>query len=90
MASTRSSSSFGGNPGLAAGLAQNGGIGVAVQQDAAQRDLKARHALHAGGERVQVHAVAAAQQRAVNVEEIGVLPVPGEIRLYRDAGCGIL
>ncbi len=81
---------LGGNARLAAGLAQDGGIGVAVQQDAAQRDLEARHALHAGGEGVEVHAVAAAQQGAVDVEEIGVLPIPGEVRLDRDAGFGVL
>ena len=56
------------NAGLLAGLAQNGCIRAAVQQNARQRDLKPRHPLHAGGKGVEVDAVAAAQQRAVDVE----------------------
>ena len=81
---------LGGNSRLVACFAQDRRIGVAVQQDAGQRNLKTRHPMHARGERVNMYPVAAAQKRAVNVEEIGVLPIPGEIRLYRDAGCGIL
>ena len=48
----RASSTSAGNPGLAAGLAQNRRIGAAVQQNARQRDLESRHALHAGGKRI--------------------------------------
>jgi hypothetical protein len=68
-----------------AGLAQNRGVGAAVQQDAGQRDFKAGYAVHAGGKRVNMHAVAAAQQRAVNVEEISVLRIPVKAWLDGDA-----
>ena len=70
---------FVGNSRLAAGLAQDRRVGAAVDQNAGQRDLESRHPLHARGNRVEVHAVAAAHQRAVDVEEIRVLPVPREI-----------
>jgi len=41
---------IGWNASLEARLAQNGGISVAVEQDAGQRDLESGNALHAGGE----------------------------------------
>ncbi len=76
---------LGGNARLAAGFAQDGGIGVPWSSNAGQRDLKARDSLHAGGKRIEVDAVAAAQQRAVDIEQIGILPVPGKPRLNCDA-----
>jgi hypothetical protein len=54
-------------------------------RNAGQRDLKSRYPLHAGSEGVDVDAVAAAQQRAVDVEQIGVLRIPGKTRLDGDA-----
>jgi len=76
---------LGGNAGLVAGLAQDRRIGASVQQDAGQRDLESRYPLNAGGEGVEMDAVAAAQQRAVDIEQIGVLRVPGKARLNGDA-----
>ena len=71
--------------GLLARLAQDGCIRAAVQQDAGQRDFKARYPVHAGGKRINMHAVAAAQQRAVDVKQIRILRIPGETRLNGDA-----
>ena len=59
---------FSGNASLVAGLAQNRRIRAAMQQNAGQRHLESRHPLHARGKRIEVDAVPAAQQRAVNVE----------------------
>jgi hypothetical protein len=76
---------LGRNAGLLAGFAENGCVGGAVEQNARQRNLKARYPVDAGGEGIEVNAVAAAQQCAVDIEQIGILSVPGETRLDGNA-----
>ena len=77
---------FGRDPRLAAGLAQDCCIGISLHCDARQRDLKSGHAPNAPGNGVDMDAVAAAQQRTVDIEQVRILPVPVEIRLDRNAG----
>jgi len=69
---------------LIARLAQNGRIRTPVQQNPGQRDLKPGYPVHARSKRIDVYAVAASQERPVNVEKIGILGVqenPGSIAM---------
>ena len=70
----------GGNARMTACLAQDGGICAAVQHHTGKRDLESGHAPHRCGKRFHMHPVAAAQERAVDVEQVCVLSVPGKSR----------
>ena len=50
-------------------------------QEENRLNIISRHLLYAYGKRIAVDAVAVAQQCAVNIEEIGFLPIPGKARL---------
>ena len=64
--------------GLAKGVAQDAGVGAPVHWHACDRERKAQHRFHAGGERVGVHAPMGVEQSSIYVEEIGVAIVPAK------------
>jgi hypothetical protein len=78
------------NPRLVAGIAQNRCIRAAVDGNAVERNLEARDPLNAGGKGIEVDAVGVAQQRAIDVKQIGILPIPGKAGLNLDACFGNL
>lgn len=72
--------------GNAEGVAENTGIGITAQGYGIEGEFMAHDALHARKEGLDVNAVAAAQQRAVDVKKVCVLGVPAESLALKDAG----
>ena len=69
---------FRGNLRLPARIRQDRGVRAPVERDAGHAHLESRDPLDARGKGIKVDAVAAPQQRAVDVEQISILPIPGK------------
>ena len=67
---------------------EDSGVGAAVEHDAVERDGVSGDGLDTGSEGVKVDAIAAPQQRSVDIEEVRVLRVPHESVPNKDAGFG--
>ncbi len=71
---------IGWDTGSQTGFVQDGGVCITVQRDTGKRHLKADDPLDRSGDGIEMNAIAAAQERPVDVEEIRVLLIPGEPR----------
>src|SRR3569833_2493298 len=69
---------LGRNAGLRTCLSKDGRICIPSLRDAFESHAEPHDPLKGRSEAITVDAIAAAQKSAVNIEQIGVLPVPGK------------